>query len=334
MNIATLACENLGRRPLRSVLTLLGIAVAVASFVVMVGLSQGIERAWVDNLHARGTDLLVVQKGAVEILTTSLDESLGQQIGAADGVADVAAELGDLMTLENGQTTVAVGWSDGCFLWRAVQLQAGRLPAGGERDAVLLGESAAAALGKAPGDTVLARGRTFTVAGIFKLGGVMGNNAVVLPLASMQALTGRPGQVTGFHVRVRGGGEPATLQPVKAALALAFPDLTFLESDAAADNDLVLRLFRAVAWSLSVIANVIALLVILNTLVMSVMERTREIGILSAVGWPTARVLRLLVLEGLLLALVGEADGAGLGAAGRARRAARPRVRGVIEGSV
>ena len=61
MRFWNLAIYNLGRRPLRSALTVLGIAVAVACLVVMVGLSRGLERAWINNLHARGTQRVEIE---------------------------------------------------------------------------------------------------------------------------------------------------------------------------------------------------------------------------------------------------------------------------------
>ena len=68
MRPLTLPISDLGRRPMRSTLTALGIAVAVGSFIAMVGLSRGVEQAWVNYYLDRGTHLLAVRKGAVEIL--------------------------------------------------------------------------------------------------------------------------------------------------------------------------------------------------------------------------------------------------------------------------
>ncbi|MBM3861962.1 MAG: ABC transporter permease, partial [Verrucomicrobia bacterium] len=89
MRFWTLAIHNLRRRPLRSLLTVLGIAMAVACLVVLVGLSRGLEQAWLTNLHARGTHLLAIQKGTVDLLAASLDAGLGERIGRVEGVQAV-----------------------------------------------------------------------------------------------------------------------------------------------------------------------------------------------------------------------------------------------------
>ncbi|MGA3086603.1 MAG: ABC transporter permease [Thermodesulfobacteriota bacterium] len=70
---------------MRSFLTALGIAAAVGSLVAMVGLSRGLERGWLKHFHAKGTDLVVLQKGAVEIFTSNLEKkSVMQSIGSRE----------------------------------------------------------------------------------------------------------------------------------------------------------------------------------------------------------------------------------------------------------
>jgi putative ABC transport system permease protein len=331
MRFGTMAIYNLGRRRLRSALTALGIAVAVAGFVAMMSLARGLERAWINHLEARGTHLFVMQKGAIEVLTTSIDAEAGDAFRRVEGVEAVAGELIDVMTLEDEETTMAAGWPVGCFLWESLHLQQGRLPTAGEADAVLMGQSAAGVLQKKPGDTVRIRDRDFTVVGVFRMGGVMGDNSVVLPLATMQEMMQRQGKVTIFNLRVVGPADAAQIAAVQARLQAAFPHFAFTESNAATENDMVLRFFRAIAWSVSTMALVISLVVMLNTLMMSVLERTREIGVLSAVGWSSGRIVGLFVTEGLILALVGGVAGLALGIGGLNWVTHLPRVRGFIE---
>ncbi len=331
MHLTGLAMWNLGRRPMRSLLTTLGIAAAVGSLVAMVGLSRGMDRAWSNHFQARGSNLIASQKGAVEILTNSLDDKLGEKIRRIEGVRDVAGELADIMALETEVTTLAVGWSPGSYLWGTVQLIVGRLPSPDEEDAVLLGQAAAEALHKKPGDLLLVRDRTLKIAGIFRLSGVIGNNSVILPLPMMQNIVKRPGKVTVFHLRVKNPEDPALFSAVKARLQAQFPDLSFLETAAAVESDLVLQLFRAVSWSISVMAIVIALVVMINTLLMRVLEQTHEIGVLSAVGWSTGRIVAMIMLEGLILAFLGGVTGLALGVGGLHWLTSFPQVKGMIQ---
>ena len=125
--------------------------------------------------------------------------------------------------LETEITTLAVGWSPGSYLWETVQLVIGRLPSTDEADVVLLGQSAAEALHKKPGDLVLVRDRTLKIVGIFRMSGVIGNNSVILPLPIMQAIVKRQGKVTVFHLRVKNPEDPALFSAVKARLQTHFP---------------------------------------------------------------------------------------------------------------
>jgi putative ABC transport system permease protein len=331
MHLGSMAIWNLRRRPMRSLLTVIGIAAAVGSLVAMVGLSRGLESGWVKHFQELGTDLVVIQKGAVEIFTTNLEEKVGEEIRRIEGVRDVAGELGDIMALETEITSLAAGWPPDCHLWGTIQLIEGRLPLRDERNVVLLGQSAAITLKKKAGDPILLRDRTIKIVGIFRVSGIIGNNSVILPLATMQEIVKRPGKVTVFHIRAKRMEYPAGLSTVKSRLEAAFPDLSFLEASIAVADDRVLQLFRAVSWSISVMAIFIALIVMMNTLLMRVLEQTHEIGVLSAVGWSTGRIIAMIVLEGLVLAFLGGVLGLALGAGGLHWLTSFPQVKGMIE---
>lgn len=319
---------------MRSSLTALGIAVAVASFIALVGISRGLEQAWINSLLERGTHMLAVRKGAVELLTASIDESVADELRRIDGVRAVAGELVDLVTLESGHTALVTGWSPSGYLWQTLRLHEGNLPSLREPAGILVGQAAAEALGKEPRDTIRLRGSEFVVTGTFKQTGVMGNNTIVLQLSAMQDLVDRPGKVTEFNLRLDRPDDPERVAAVQFRLSEAFPDLLFTETREIADNNDILRLLRAMAWSTSTIALVMALVVVLNTLLMSVMERTHEIGVLSAIGWQAGRILAMIVMEGLILAMIGSAVGSVLGIGGLTWLASLPQVRGFLEPEV
>lgn len=331
MRFVSMPLRNLMRRPLRSSLTALGIAVAMAGFILLVGVSRALETAWVNSLHERGTHMMAVRKGVVEILTASLDEGLGDEIRTMAGVSDVAGELVDLASLETGQPVLVIGWPSDSYLWRALRVQEGRLPRDDETHSVVLGQATADALHKAPGDSLRLRRRSFHVAGTFVQSGVLGNHTMILPLTVLQDVMHRPGTVTEFNIRLVRPDDPSDVDSVQARLARAFPDLLFTETSKIADENDILRLFRAASWSTSTIALVIALVVVLNTLLMAVTERVREIGILLAVGWSAPRILAMIVLEGLALVVLGSLIGTLLGLGGLHWLSSFSPVRGFLE---
>ncbi|HSM52308.1 MAG TPA: ABC transporter permease [Thermoanaerobaculia bacterium] len=331
MTFLRLPLASLAGRPFRTALTATGIALAVASFLALVGLSRGVERAWSRSLQERGTDVLAVSRGAVEILTGSLDEELAAQIAAVPGVRDATGELIDLLTLEEWETVLVAGWPIASPLWQSLQLTAGRLPDPARPREILIGRHLASAMGRAPGDPVRIWGGRYEVAGVFTQGDVIGDSTIVARLTPLQELLGRPGKVTLFHLRLDRPGDAAAARPVLADLAGRFPALSFTETGEVARDNQVLRLLRAVAWSVSAVALLMGAFFILNTLLMAVGERTREVGVLVAVGWSDARILALVLIEGLLLALAGGLAGAALGLAGLEWLSRLPHLRGFVD---
>jgi putative ABC transport system permease protein len=334
MSFLALTLRNLVRRPLRAALAAGGVALSVASFITLIGLARGHARAWESTLAGQGTDIVVARRGAVELMSTSLDESGGLQLAGVVGVRDAAGELLDLVALDSGETVVFSGRSTEGFLWRSLALVAGELPSDREPRGVAIGKGLADALAVGVGGRVEAEGGAFVVTGIVRPVGALTSHMVFLPLPRMQAMFHRRGAVTIFNVRL----EPSMTRAEKAAclatLVRQFPNLTFTEAHAIADENPVLKLADALAWSVSVVALLLGLAGVLNTLLMSVTERVREIGILSAVGWNAARIVALIVCEGLILASAGSVAGALGGIVALDALAAVPRVAGLIEPAV
>lgn len=307
-----LLLRNLWRRPGRSLFTLLGVAIALASFVTLAGLARGIERAARDSLDERGIHLLVVKRGTVEFFAAILPQALGERIAALPGVAEVSPELANLLSVgEDGHALVA-GWPESSFQWSGLRLLRGRLPAPGER-AVVLGEALAEALHAEPGDRVEINLEPFPVAGIAGFGSTLNRGMAILPLPELQRLIGRAGQVTLFQLRLHRPGDHAAEAAIRAGVQAMRPDLSVVTSDEVLRSNRSVAMLGALADALSLAALALAALSVLNTLAMAVEERGREIGVLAAIGWSRGRILRLVLGEGMLLAAGGGMLGAGLG---------------------
>lgn len=331
MRFISIPIRNLAKRPTRSLLTSLGVAIAVASFIAFIGISYGLQSAWVKNISERRTHLLAMKKGTVEILTGSIDERIAKELLLIEGVQAVAGELLDLASLEGQHTALLIGWEKDSYLWESIHLCSGRLSIADGSNGVVLGQAIAEALGKKPQDTIRIRNRDFIVTGTFKQAGVMGNSTIIILLPAMQELIGRHGKVTEFSLFLDNFDNPKEVSEIKSRLDKAFPDLIFNTTHELADNNEVLRLLRTMTWSISGIALIMALVVIINTLLMSVTEQIHEIGILSAIGWQGRRILLMITLEGLLLSTVGSILGAILGIGALRWLINLPRIRGFIE---
>jgi len=334
MNALTYPLRNLRNHRLRSALTAAGIGAALASLLALVGFSRGVDRAVVLSLQDRGTDIVAVKKGSVEILTAVLDERMADKIRAVPGVVNVMSSMGDMVDLETGEMAYMAGWSQEGGFWRTLPITAGKLPEADDTGSVVLGQTLADVLGKRPGDRIELTGQQFRVAGISKQASVIDDRSIMMPLLALQRLLAREGKVSGFHLRIDHPEDPARLEDVRKRLAELFPDLTFIESAEMAQHAAITNLLRAMAWASSTIALVMAFVIILNTLLMAVTERTREIGLLSAIGWKPSRVIATIVLEGLLIAAAGAVLGVAVGLLGLKLMTRHPQLGGFLQPDV
>jgi putative ABC transport system permease protein len=310
----TLPLRNIVQHRARSLLTALGVAVAIGGLIGLVGTVRGLERSWTAKLARRGSDVLAVRKGTVEILSATLDENIAPALARFPGVAEVTGELLDLIDLENGEMVVLAGWPGHSRFWDALQVKAGRLPDSAAGREVIIGQATAEALGKKPGMRVMLGGSEFLICGIFAQRDVLANWGMIMPLAALQSLLEKQGRVTAFSLRLDAAQRPFITQVI-AGLRRQFPALAFSETSEVGENNSLLRLLRSTAWVVSLIALSIAVVVIINTLMMSVLERSLEIGVLRAVGWRSSAIFALVAAEGMILTAFGTVLGIGLGLA-------------------
>jgi putative ABC transport system permease protein len=315
VNHVELAFRNLRRRPARTLLTMLGVAVAVGSFITLYGLSRSAYENVQQSVKEIPTDLTIRPTGTAELFGATVPQSLAPQVAEIPGVAAVTGELISLVESDNGDHVLAAGWAEDSFFWQNVPLDEGRLPRQEERKVALVGIDLAGALQKHAGDTISLLGEPFQIVGITHFKSVIDRNEVVVPLSDLQEVTFRPGAVTYLAVRLAHPEDPAEVDRISSAIE-AIGGLSTSKSEDLLRNDSMVGLLRAVSSSMAWVALLMGALMVLNTLLMAVLERTREIGILSAIGWSAERIMGAIVLEGFILSVVGSAAGIVIGMGG------------------
>ncbi len=319
MRFGTFLWLNLRRRKARSLLTGGGIAVAVGTAVALLGISHGFQRSAAESLGSGGVEVIVVQAGVLDQLSSDLDQSLADRIAAVPGVADVSPGLLELIDYPKSSDVISVliqGWEPGTFLFNELEFLAGAPYKLGDQRVAVLGETIAENLKKSVGDTVTIQRREFEVVGIYRSFGVFENGAITIPLDQLQDVMVREESVTGFSLRL----DHSLSAPVKSEDVcrvindLADEEGEFLGLNAMATQEYVsnmiyLKMAHAMAWMTSLIAISVGTLGMLNTMLMSVVERVREISILRAVGWRKSRVVRMILGECVLISVGGAAVG-------------------------
>jgi putative ABC transport system permease protein len=304
MNLTGLALRNLRRRPIRTALSILGIALAVGGALALLALSRSIQDATRDGMDEIGDDLAVTQKDASDIFAGFLAADTEARVAKVAGVARAAGEMFMFAPSENNRQVLTVGWPETSFLWGKIPLREGRVPSAGERKAVVVGDATADVLGKKVGDQIEIFGDAFTVVGISKYKAIINRGTVIMPLADLQELSYRPSQVTMVHVNVARDASSAEIARVRHDIE-ALGGVMVSTSSESLGNDRNFKILNAVSLAISIIALAMGVIYVLNSLVMATQERTREIGIVAAIGWSDTRIMTSIVIEGLVMCAIG-----------------------------
>ncbi|HID77811.1 MAG TPA: ABC transporter permease [Planctomycetaceae bacterium] len=315
MRFATVVWKNILRRRTRSALTVSGVAVAVAAVVALVGIARDFESSALEIYQRQGTNLVVLRAGTVQWANSVLDERLGQEIARIEGVRRVSGLLFEMISFDDYDLfgVMVRGLPPDSFVLEGLELVGpkSRLIRPDDGRVVLLGQRLAEGLGKTVGDEVKVVEEPFEVIGIFESPNLFESGSMIMPLDQLQRLQDRKGQVTLFSV-VAERGDRETVEAICRRITTEIPRLVEYAPSLEArpvqefvEQAVELRLARSVAWLTSAIALVVGTIGMINTMLMAVFERTRELALLRAIGWRKSRVVRMILLESVLLGVAG-----------------------------
>src|SRR6185295_10156922 len=140
--------KNLLRRPARSLLTIVGLAVAIGGVVSLVGVATGFERSFMDVYTSRDVDMVVNRAGGSETINNTLPQQLGERIAKLPGVQQVIGGLLDAVSFPEHNIIGAIvnGWNADCPLFNRLTLLGGRQLQDGDQKKTMLGRVLAANL--------------------------------------------------------------------------------------------------------------------------------------------------------------------------------------------
>ena len=290
----------------------MGIAVGVATIVALLSLTAGLSRSAGRLIHLGNADFGLFQGGLADVTASTLPEALLPRVRAVPGVADTAAVQIVTNALPGQPSFLVFGSPPGAFLYRRLVLVSGRNAT--TPSAALVGDQAAKRLGLSPGDQLNLSQGSFTVAGVYHSGVTFEDQGAVLPLAAAQRMVGRSGEVSTIAVLIARG---FTRADVAARVQRALPGTVAIdEPGEVARADTNSLLIEKAALVIAVLALVIGGISVTNTMLISAIERQRELGVLAAVGWSPMQVARLVFGEGVAVSVLGAAMGLALGIAG------------------
>ncbi|OLV16021.1 ABC transporter permease [Deinococcus marmoris] len=330
VDLLRLAGLGLLRRPVRTVLTALGLAVALGGMLIFLSLGEGLRDVFAAELGTVGPDLQVASTRAGETLLPHMDmnpavvetlKKLSPTLGIT-ALTPVAATI--RQSLDPAQSAVFYGLpadSGIDAMFTGVRPAQGRLldPGDAGKNVAVLGAKAAQNLGLGLGDPLeLTRRGSARVVGILQPESALTDTFAFLPIEAVQRAFGVGNNLSLVALRLK---NPADADRVAAALAKQ-PQVGGLglkistRADVVGNIGKVLNSADILSVCLSAIALIVGGLAVVNTVLMGVYERTREFGTLRAIGARPAFVRRLVLSETVLLSVLGGVMGLGLAGLG------------------
>lgn len=293
-------------RPLRSFLSITAIAIQVILVLMIVGLTSGVISEWGKRVEGVGADILVQPpNSSVFFAFTSavMQESLGDQIAAISSVDEVAPTL--ILTEPKSLVMVyGIDYKRFNALSKGFLFRDGR-PFQGP-DEVMADDIIAQSRHLKVGSRITLLNHEFTVSGIVAHGK---GARFFIPIRTAQEIAGAEKRVSMFYVRSKGDTEGTRSQILKLMPENSVRSLSEYVTLMSSSNLPQLRPFTR---SMVFLGIVISFLVVLLNMHTMVLERTREIGILKALGFSRFDVVRMLLGETLILTLIGTGLGIAL----------------------
>ena len=330
MTFLTVVARGLMRRPVRTGLTILGISIGIAAVVALVGIARGFETSWETGMKTRGTDIVVSNMGSA-LTPKPFSASVVDRIKPLPHVAETCTLLVDFISVERAEMMIVSAREWGGFSWKNLKVVSGRLPKDADEKAVVLGRTAAEMLQKKPGDTLQLETEELAVVGIVDGGAIVENGSVILSLPLLQRLTGNEGRINIIDLRVTPGTTKDEANRLCERISALVPEARAVVAGEHIRESQAYRMIRAMSWGTSSLAVLVGLLGVMNTMLMTVFERTQEICILLAIGWKRVRIVRMIVWESAVLGFLGGSGGVLLGIVGVKLLVTAPAIRGMLE---
>lgn len=300
------------RRPMRTVLTALGTALGIATIVALLAIAGGAQQSAGKFFKLGPAGLGLFQSAAADPTTSVLPTSLIPKLEATPGIQTATPLILLIEDIKSHPSAVAFGAEPNGFLLRQVVFLEGhmfRTP-----NQIIIGDDFAGEAHIGIGDTVTVSGRRLQVTGIYHNGISYQDSGAFLPLQTAQKLTGKQDEATTIAVELDAGTKPAQ---AKRTLAHRFHGLEVIsDSDQALRAGVNAQLLSKMTLVIAVLALVIGGIGVMNTMLMSVIERRSEFALLSAVGWSGPQIATRVITEGVITTIFGAAIGLLLGTIG------------------
>ena len=327
LNSLRLAMRSTLANKMRSFLTMLGIIIGVMSVIILVSIAQSTTSSITDAISSMGSDLLTVSV-TDEDVTLDLDDFM--TLGQFDGIAGVAPYLTVSSTARSGDTYTsvsAIGVTGDYMEIAGTDLESGRGIVASDltwrTNTAVIGTGVAGDLYESYdviGKTFTMSGHTFTIVGLLAETGSSSDSQILIPLTTAQRIADSTA-ITSAYVQA------TSTNTVDVAQAQTEYQMLLLTGDEDSYDvynmseildtlDSVMSTLSLMLGGIAAISLLVGGIGIMNIMLVSVAERTREIGIRKAIGARRSHIMMQFLIEACVLSILGGLIGLGLSALG------------------
>jgi putative ABC transport system permease protein len=328
MKLNTIAFNNLRRRKARMAFLVVGLLIGIATVVTLLSLSEALIMEAEHKMDSYGANIVITPRqdelslayGGIVLGGVSIDH---QEIRQRDlvrifdipnhyNIAAVAPKVLGAVEIDGRRVLLmGVNQEKEFHLKRWWQVEGRPLAAD---DELVAGHAVALNLGLEMGKTVAINGQNFTLTGILHETGSQDDNLLISSLGAAQRLLGKEGHISLVEVAALCGDCPVEEMVDQIATVLPYAKVSAIQQ-VVKSRMFALEQFRAFALGVAAVVILIGALIVFVTMMGSVNERTREIGIFRALGFRRGHVIRLILTEAVTVSLLAGVLGwlAGMG---------------------
>lgn len=291
-------------------MTVLGVGVGIGVFVSLFSISKSIEAQVQALIKGHHLDITILSKEAASPFSSKIDASQVQRVLDVKGVHSVSQlVIGKRGTKWNPYFFIIGAAPEGRIISQ-INILEGRafIP---DKKELIIGELLAKKLGLGPNDMLtISKEASYKIAGVYRLGGRIFDNGVMLSIKNAQKILF---QKSHINLLIAYPDEQEKTDQLVAAINKTFPKLT---AQKGADFIGRMRIYRTAAALISAVSFISVAsccFIVINTLLMAITERIREIGILMAIGWNRKMIMMTITFEALMICFWGYLAGGMLG---------------------
>ncbi len=331
-----LSLRNLRRRKLRSWLTILGIIIGIATIVALISISQGMENAIEEQFANMGISNVRIVPANLrgppvgDLGLTTADADFVESIVGVEYVDPVLLQYGNVEFAGGEQYLTIVGYDaslgEKAFVDVDVNVAEGRLFSRGDKDVVIVGYDIAHdedyfSREMRVKNNIEINGEKFRVVGVFENTGTDIDDRIYMPMESARILFDQPIIVNVLTVKILDGVDVEKAAEHITRKLKRYHNgnedfVVYTPIQLVNEFNAILGMVNIVLVGIAAISLIVGGLGVMNTMFTSVLERTREIGIMKAIGARNGDVLFLFLIESGYIGLVGAFIGAILGTLG------------------